>query len=111
MVSLSKTMQSTKDGSMSERTKNFMALSRAMKLHDTIGREKKCPSCFAGPRPGHFSHIYEADSSQKFSNTTLYYFSIVKIPLRLATLSWATASSRLNTWHVRSPLVSGAFWI
>ena len=56
----------------------------------------------------HFSHIFhtdlgqphalcEVDSPQEFSNTILYYFSIVKIPLGLVTLMWATASSRLNT--------------
>ena len=56
-------------------------------------------------------HLFEIDGPQKFLNTSFYYFSIVKIPLGLVTLRWATASSRLNTWHVRSPLVSGAFSI
>ena len=38
--------------------------------------------------------------------------SMVKIFLVLMTLRWATASPKLNTWHVRSPpLASGAFSI
>ena len=42
----------------------------------------------------------------------LLYFSIVKIPLGLVTLRWATASSRLNTYDIiSSSLVSGAFAI
>ena len=62
----------------------------------------------AGLGQSHFWHIfhtdlgqlralYEVDSPQKICNTTLYYFSVVKIPLGSVTLRWATASSRINT--------------
>lgn len=33
----------------------------------------------------------------------LTYFSMVKIPLGSLVSKWAFASSRLNTWHVKSP--------
>ena len=99
---------------------NFMALLKAIKLHETMGQEKNVRLVLQALRPrprvriclplgqSHFSHgfhtdlgqslaLYEFDSPQKFSNTTLYYFSMVKIPLGLVTLRSATVFSRLNT--------------
>ena len=91
-----KIMQSTKNRLMSDTTKTFMVLLRAIKLT--------------------WHHCLDYTFAKNFTiinvNVSKNYFSIVKIPLELVTFRRAFVSSRLNTWHVRSPpLASGAFSI
>ena len=47
---MSRTMQSTKNGSTSDTTENFMALLQATKLRDTVGRKENVRLVLLGLR-------------------------------------------------------------